>query len=96
MLYGFYLVLPFSIKTGDSSIVQSLTPILMLTGGFSIIFTAYCSAKTIKTLQHKENTRTADIIVEMFLILYFGFGILWVQKRVSKLLIDLNETNEKI
>ena len=47
-------------------------------------YLTYGTAKTIKTVQLKENIRTSDIVVEMFLIFYLPIGIWWIQKRVNK------------
>ena len=83
-IYGIYLAFPVQLQEEYATFYRILAGSLPF-GGFAIIYLSYCSAKLLKTIEHKDTVRTADIVIELFLILYFVIGIIWVQKRVNNL-----------
>lgn len=84
VLYGVFLAIPFHLRT-NSDIVSKFSVLIMPLFGFTFFYLTYGTAKTLKTIQYKENIRTSDIAVEMFLIFYLPIGIWWLQKRVNTL-----------
>jgi hypothetical protein len=84
IVYGLYIILPMQIKTSDILWVKISSSIIMLFAMYAILFTVFCTAKTLKGIQLKSQLRTSDIIVEMFIILYFPVGVWWLQQKVNK------------
>ena len=51
---------------------------------FAFFYVIFCTAKTLKYIQLKNQLRVSDIIIEMFLILYFPIGVWWLQRKVNR------------
>lgn len=83
-IYLIFILFRTQVFETDVLVFKILSPILMLLSVYSFFFLVYCTAKTLKYLQLKNQIRTADIIVEMFVILYFIIGIWWLQRKVNK------------
>jgi len=83
-IYLIFILFRTQVFETDLLVFRILSPILMLLSVYSFIFLVYCTAKTLKYLQLKNQIRTADIIVEMFIIFYFIIGVWWLQRKVNK------------
>jgi len=87
-IYAIYLILPIEMRINGNLLMKILSPIVMLISAYAIVFVVFCTAKTLKGLQLKNQLRTADVIVEMFVIFYFPIGVWWLQKKVNRFLIE--------
>ena len=87
-IYAVYLILPIEIRMSGNLLMRILSPIIMIISAYALIFIVFCTAKTLKGLQLKEQLRTADIIIEFFVIFYFPIGVWWLQKKVNRFLIE--------
>ena len=72
----------------QSPIFAILSFIFILITAYSFFFLIFCTAKTLKGLQLGDKLRLSDIIVEMFIILYFMIGLWWLQKKVNRYYIE--------
>lgn len=88
IIYTVYLIIPIEYKMNGNLLMNILSPIVMIFSAYAIFFMIFCTAKTLKRLQLQDNLRTADIIVEMFVIFYFPIGVWWLQKKVNLRLND--------
>lgn len=87
-IYAIYLVLPIEMRMNGNLLMKILSPIIMIISAYTIFFVVFCTAKTLKGIELKNQIRTADIIVEMFVIFYFPIGVWWLQKKVNRLLTE--------
>jgi hypothetical protein len=83
-VYAIYMIIPMDLRLSGNTVIRILSPIVMLISAYAIFFTVFCTAKTLKGLQLKDQLRSSDIIVEMFVILYFPIGVWWLQGKVNK------------
>ena len=88
-IYAVFLLFPDKMFFNDDILLNILSPIFIILMTYAFFFMVFCTAKTLKGLQLKDQLRTADIIIEMLLILYFPLGIWSLQKRVNRFFIDL-------
>ena len=84
VIYILYLTTHISKFFPDSVIVSILLWILILTASFSFFYIVFCTAKTLKYIQLKNQLRTSDIIIEMFVIFYYPIGVWWLQRKVNR------------
>jgi len=84
VIYILYLTTHMSKFFPDSVIVSILLWILILTASFAFFYIVFCTAKTLKYIQLKNQLRTSDIIIEMFVIFYFPIGVWWLQRKVNQ------------
>jgi hypothetical protein len=84
LIYIIFLAFRFRIIAKGSLIINLLGFFLQLISVFAIFYLVFCSAKTIKYLKLKDQLRTSDIIIEMFVILYFPIGVWWFQREVNE------------
>lgn len=93
VIYILHFVTNIGVFYPDSIIIQILSFLLTLTATFSFVYIVFCTAKTLKYIQLEKQLRTSDIIVEMFVIFYFPFGVWWLQQRVNKYYDEYKNTN---
>jgi hypothetical protein len=84
LIYIIFLAFRFRIITNGSLVINLISFLFQLISVFAIFYLVFCSAKTIKYLKLKDQIRTSDIIIEMFVILYFPIGVWWFQREVNK------------
>lgn len=84
VIYILYLTTHMSKFFPDSVFVSILLWFLILSASFSFFYIVFCTAKTLKYIQLKNQLRTSDIIVEMFVIFYFPIGVWWLQRKVNQ------------
>jgi len=65
-------------------IVRILFWIFTFVSVYAFFYIIFCTSKTLKYIQLKNQLRTSDIIVEMFVILYVPIGMWWLQKKVNR------------
>lgn len=90
IIYVLYNVFHEYLDLSKYGLITALFWMFTFTSVFAFFYTIYCTAKTLKYLQFKNQLRVPDIIVEMFLILYFPIGVWWLQRRVNKYYRELN------
>jgi hypothetical protein len=83
-VYVIFLALRFQIISTGSLIINLVFFLLQLISVFAIFYLVFCSAKTIKYLKLGDQLRASDIIIEIFVILYFPIGVWWFQSEVNK------------
>ncbi|MCW0485029.1 hypothetical protein [Gaoshiqia sediminis] len=93
VIYILYLTTHISKIFPDSVIVSILIWILILAASFAFFYILFSTAKTLKYMQLKNQLRTSDIIVEMFVIFYFPIGVWWVQKKVNRYYNEYKNNN---
>lgn len=76
----------------DSFLVSIPLFILMAVASFAFFYIVFCTAKTLKYIQLKNQIRTSDIIVEMFVIFYFPIGVWWLQRKVNQYYNEIRNT----
>lgn len=72
------------LKIPQFTLTRILYWIFSLTSIFAFFYLIFCTAKTLKYIQFKNQVRSPDIIVEMFLIFYFPIGVWWLQRKVNR------------
>jgi hypothetical protein len=92
VIYILYLTTHISKIFPDSVIVSILIWILIFTASFAFFYIVFCTAKTLKYIQLKNQLRTSDIIVEMFVIFYFPIGVWWLQRKVNRYYNEIKST----
>jgi len=95
MIYMLYLTTHVNKFFPDSIIISILLWILIITASFAFFYIVFCTAKTLKYMQLKNQLRTSDIIVEMFVIFYFPFGVWWLQRKVNKYYLETINLTKK-
>jgi len=90
IIYVIYQITHEFLGISQLLITTILYWIFTLTSVFAVFYIIYCSAKTIKYLQLKNQLRTPDIIIEMILIFYFPIGVWWLQKKVNRYYNEYN------
>ncbi|MBN2525369.1 MAG: hypothetical protein JXR76_03180 [Deltaproteobacteria bacterium] len=78
-------VFAWSLPSPVSIAASMVMFIAMFLSFYAYIFMIYCTAKTLKWMQLKENLRTADIVIEMIAIYFFPIGVWWLQNKVNRL-----------
>lgn len=86
--YAVFLLFQTNLYLEDNILTRILSPIIILFSIYAFVFLVFCTAKTLKGLQLKNDIRTSDIIIEMFVIFYFPIGVWWLQKKVNRFLIE--------
>lgn len=86
--YAIFLIFQTDLYLEDNILTRILSPIIILFSIYAFAFLVFCTAKTLKGLQLKNDIRTSDIIIEMFVIFYFPIGLWWLQKKVNKFLTE--------
>ncbi len=92
VIYILYLTTHISKFFPDSVIVSILLWILILTASFAFLYIVFCTAKTLKYIQLKNQLRTSDIIIEMLVIFYFPIGVWWLQRKVNRYYNEIKST----
>ena len=86
--YAVFLIFQTNLYLEGNVLTRILSQIIILFSIYTFIFLVFCTAKTLKGLQLKNDIRTSDIIIEMFVIFYFPVGVWWLQKKVNRLFIE--------
>jgi hypothetical protein len=84
IIYVLYNIFHKYLGISHYKVTEVLFMIFSFTSVFAFFYVIFCTAKTLKYIQFKNQLRVPDIIVEMFLILYFPIGVWWLQKKVNK------------
>jgi hypothetical protein len=86
-IYGIYQMLPIEMRMNGNLLMKILSFFILIISAYAIFFVVFCTAKTLKGIQLKNQERTADVIIEMFVIFYFPIGVWWLQKKVNRFLM---------
>ena len=84
IIYVLYNIIHSYLGISQFTLTRILYWIFSFTSVFAFFYIIFCTAKTLKYIQFKNQVRTPDIIFEMFLIFYFPIGVWWLQKKVNR------------
>lgn len=84
IIYVLYNVFNDFVGIYQFIVTRILFWVFTFTSVFAFFYIIFCAAKTLKYMQFKNQLRVPDIIIEMFLILYFPIGVWWLQRKVNK------------
>jgi cation transport ATPase len=93
IIYVLYVTSHINKFFPDSVIISILLWILIIAASYAFFYIVFCTAKTLKYSQLKNQLRTSDIIVEMFVIFYFPVGVWWLQRKVNRYYNEIKTTN---
>jgi hypothetical protein len=95
IVYLLYFITNTELKFPDSVILSILIWFLVITASFGFGYIVFCTAKTLKYFQLKDQLRTSDIIIEMFVIFYFPIGVWWLQRKVNRYYLENTNLTKK-
>lgn len=89
IIYVLYIIFHEFLGISQFIVTRVLFWIFSFTSVFAFFYVIFCTAKTLKYMQFKNQLRVPDIIVEMFLILYFPIGVWWLQRKVNRYYVEI-------